>query len=256
MEKKILKNKPLVEAIFELRWKLPQTSEEEIIPRYKILIGMLYERVKDKYPYYEQLPTVNIPDEIARYIVQYRFRVDKDKWPLIQIGPGVVTLNDTENYVWEDFKVRIYDIINYIYDIYSNLKITFEANELLLRYIDAVNFDYENDDLFEFLRDKLKVNIMINESLFENTGVKNCPLDVDLRFSFPSTNPKGAILLRFARGKIKDSDSLIWETMVKTKKGDFLNNKENIEEWVEKAHSLTHDWFFKMIEGELSRRFE
>lgn len=27
-------------------------------------------------------------------------------------------------------------------------------------------------------------------------------------------------------------------------------------EWAIKAHDLTHDWFFKIIEGDLEKRFE
>ncbi|MCD6239350.1 MAG: TIGR04255 family protein [Thermotogae bacterium] len=97
MERKILKNKPLVEAIFEFRWKLQEPSiGVKIDPHYKILIGRMYDRVKDEYPFHEQLPAATMPDEIAGYVVQHRFRKDKDKWPLIQIGPGIITLNDTE----------------------------------------------------------------------------------------------------------------------------------------------------------------
>ena len=108
IRRKVLKNKPLVEAIFELRWELEeQVSGAKTDPHYKILIGRMYDRVKDDYPYHEELPTATIPDEIAGYIIQHRFRKDKDMWPLIQVGPGIVTLNDTEGYVWDDFEERI-----------------------------------------------------------------------------------------------------------------------------------------------------
>lgn len=254
IRRKVLKNKPLVEAIFELRWELEeQVSGVKTDPHYKILIGRMYDRVKDDYPYHEELPTATIPDEIAGYIIQHRFRKDKDMWPLIQVGPGIVTLNDTEGYVWDDFEKRIHRLIEAFFDAYpENLKI----NGLLLRYIDAVDFDYEKEDLFKFLEEKLKVNIEIHEQLFRETGVKNLPLNIDLKFTFPSTKPKGAIHLRFARGKRKNVDALIWETMVQSIDNDAPNNKERIIAWVEEAHSLADDWFFKIIEGELLRRFE
>jgi uncharacterized protein (TIGR04255 family) len=100
MARKILRNKPLLEAIFELRWELQEQAPGlKLDPHYKILIGSLYDRVKDEYPFHEELPTATIPDEISGYIVKHRFRKSENGWPLIQLGPGVVTLNDTEGYV-------------------------------------------------------------------------------------------------------------------------------------------------------------
>ncbi len=257
MKRKILKNKPLVEAIFELRWELQESvSGIKMDPHYKILVGRIYDRVKNEYPFHEQLPTATIPDEIAGYVVQHRFRKDKDKWPLIQVGPGIITLNDTEGYVWEDFEKRICNLLDVLYEAYPESGSNLKVNQLSLRYIDAVDFDYEKENLFEFLEEKLKVSIKIHEQLFKETDVSNLPLNIDLRFAFPTIKPKGAIHLRFVRGKRKNADALIWETMVQSIGDDAPKNKEEIIAWVEAAHSLTDDWFFKMIEGELLRRFE
>lgn len=257
MKRKILKNKPLVEAIFEVRWKLQEPAPGmKLDPHYKILIGRIYDRVKEEYPFHEQLATATIPDEIAGYVVQHRFRKDRDKWPLIQIGPGIITLNDTEGYVWEDFKRRIHRLLDVLFEAYPDAEKNLKINWLLLRYIDAVDFDYQENNIFEFLKKNLKVNIEIYEKLFEETGVGNLPLDFDLRFSFPTTKPKGAVHLRFVRGKRKKLDALIWETHVQSIGEDAPKNKDEITAWVNAAHTLTDDWFFKMIEGELLRRFE
>jgi len=257
MERKILKNKPLVEAIFELRWELQEpASGMKIDPHYKILIGRIYDRVKDEYPFHEQLPTAAIPDEIAGYIVQHRFRKDKDKWPLIQIGPGIITLNDTGGYIWEDFEKRLYHILKVLFDAYPDAETNLKINWALLRYIDAVDFNYEENNIFSFLSSNLKICIDIYEKLFEETGVGNLPLGFDLRFSFPATKPKGAVHLRFVRGKRKNEDALIWETQVQSVGEYAPKTKEQIRTWVTDAHTLTDDWFFKMIEGKLMRRFE
>lgn len=53
MLRKILKNKPLVEAIFELRWELKeQESRMKIDPHYKILVGRIYDKVSNEYPFH------------------------------------------------------------------------------------------------------------------------------------------------------------------------------------------------------------
>ena len=258
MDRKILKNKPLVEAIFELRWGLQEQSQGvKIDPHYKILIGTIYDRVRSEYPFHEQLLTATVPDEIAGYIVQHRFRKDKDSWPLIQVGPGIITLNDTDGYIWEDFKKRISHVVDTLFKVYPDAENSLKINDVLLRYIDAVDFDYNKDDIFAFLNGKMKIDIKIYEKLFEDIGrVSNLPLGFDLRFSFHSLEPKGAMYLKFFRGKRKDIDTLMWETMVRSAGEDVPKIKGEIDTWVKKAHELTDDWFFKIIEGELLRRFE
>ncbi len=215
MERKTPQNKPLVEVIFELRWELQELAPGmKIDPHYKILIGRIYDKVKDEYPFHEQLPTATMPDEIAGYIVQHRFRKGRDKWPLIQIGPGIITLNDTEGDAWEDFKQRLNRVVDVLFDAYPEAEKNLKINWALLRYIDAVDFDYEKNDIFSFLSKNLKIRIEIYEKLFEETEVEKSPLDFDLKFSFPAKKPRGAIYLRFVRGKRKNEDALIWETQV------------------------------------------
>jgi uncharacterized protein (TIGR04255 family) len=106
------------------------------------------------------------------------------------------------------------------------------------------------------LKDNLKINIHIYEELFEETGVSKLPLSFDLRLSFPAIKPKGAVHLRFVRGKRKNVEALIWETHVQSVGEDAPKSKKQITPWVSDAHTLTDNWFFKMIEGELLRRFE
>ena len=256
MARIILSNKPLVEAIFELRWALPEIAVGIRKDRhYPLLIGSVYEKLKMEYPFHEELPTATMPDEMAEYIVQHRFRKGDNEWPLVQIGPGIITLNDTRNYVWEDFEKRISQVVEVLFESYpesSDLKL----NGVILRYIDAVNFNYQQDSIFAFLREKLKVDVLLPSVLFEDTGVNELPLNLDLRFSFPSSTPAGEMHLRFARGKRDGKDALIWETQVRCEGAGAPQNKEQIRSWVESAHKLTDDWFFKLIEGDLLRRFK
>jgi uncharacterized protein (TIGR04255 family) len=258
MARQILTNKPLLEAIFELRWELAAVAGQKGLstdPNYKILIGSLYERIRDQYPYHEQLPSATIPDEIAPYVVQHRFRKDQNGYPLVQIGPGVVTLNDTTGYVWEDFQNRISGLLKNIFSVYPRAETDLVINKVLLRYIDALDFDYDRGNVFSFLKDNMKLKIDVDKILFNGTGVNESPVGVDLRMAFPSTRPQGAVQLRFARGKKGSSDALIWETRLVTPEGNAPRTREGVVAWVQEAHSLTDDWFFKTISEELLARF-
>ena len=165
-------------------------------------------------------------------------------------------MNDTEEYSWDGFQKKISSMLNVLFDVYPDSEKKLKVNELLLRYIDAIDFDYENNSVFNFLVENMKTNIELQEELFDVTRVGKLPSGFDLRFSFPSTEPNGIMQLRFARGKRKEVDALIWETALQLMGTDIPNTQGEIIAWVDEAHTLVHNWFFKVIEGKLERMFE
>jgi uncharacterized protein (TIGR04255 family) len=257
-----LKNKPLVEAIMEIRWKLEPIPSDlqktqpafQTDRHYKLLLGRLYDRIRENYPIHEQLTAANVPDEFVSYLVQHRFRVAENSWPLIQIGPGVFTINSTNDYKWEPFRDRVLDAINKFYDAHprvDDLKLT----NLILRYIDAVGFDYKSINAFDFLKDQLKVGISLPVTLFAKTGVENKPNSFTCQCSFKSDCPKGHITVRFATGQRNNAPAIIWETVVESTGENVPEMTSGFHTWLENAHAIAHNWFFQMIEGELHRRF-
>lgn len=246
-----LPNKPLVEAILELRW---QTVNAEGDPHYILFVGKLYDQVKSEYPFHEQLPAAQVPIQIAGNIVQHRFRKDEGKWPLLQVGHGIITINDTEGYSWGDFSERAKSFVKTVYEVHPKSE-SLKIDRLTLRYIDAFDHDMEQEDSFEYLREKLKCTISLPTQLFEDTSVINRPQGFVLTTTFKTEQPKGKITVRFGSGEHKGKHALIMETGVSSGKDEMSEMPGGFEEWLEKAHSLTDDWFFKFIEGELERRF-
>lgn len=256
MPRKQLKNKPLIEAILELRWApISHAAGHESDPHYKLLLGRLYDRLQEKYPEHEQLPTAIIPDELVGYVVQHRFRTSAKGWPLVQVGPGILTVNSTAEYIWEDvFRPRVVEAVGRLYEAHpkkDDLKIT----NLTLRYIDAVDFDYSKENAYDFLKDKLKVSIALPGNLFENAGVESRPHTFGWQSAFRCSRPQGQVTIRFASGQRQGKPAIIWETTVQSLEGDVPAMPTGFEAWIDAAHDVTDDWFFKLIEGDLERRF-
>jgi len=257
MEKIILKNKPLVEAIFEYRWELvPGPEGMKVFPHYDVLIGSLYEKIKNDYPFHQDLLSANIPSSMVEYIPQHRFRKGKNEHPLVQLGPGILTVNDAVGYVWEDFKPRIVKTIQALFDAYPDDKRSLEPSRLDLRYIDAIKFDFENENILDFLRKNMKLDLGIGPALFEDTGIGNAPKGLDLKLGFECATPNGAFKIRLRRGIFNKLDALIWETTVTSVKEMGLPKiPEEIGIWLEQSHDITHKWFFRLIEGNLMGQF-
>lgn len=264
MARKDLKNKPLVEAILEIRWHLGppikvQGPVQVMLPgvdaHYRLLLGRVFDRFQKEYPVHEQLPTASLPDEMLGHTVQHRFRAGKDDWPLIQIGPGVFTINDTHRYTWTTFQQRARDAVVRLYDAHPSVA-EFHIQSLLLRYIDAVEYNYKDEDAFAFLKDKMKLGVSLPDSLFQNTSVESRPQSFSWRATFHCSKPPGQVHISFATGQKEEKPAILWETRVQSAGDDVPNMPDGFPDWFDAVHEITDDWFFKLIEGELERRFE
>jgi uncharacterized protein (TIGR04255 family) len=254
MEARHLKNKPLVEAILEIRWALQGQANMQVDPHYKILLGRLFDRLSSEYKKHQPLPTASIPDEMAGYMVQHQFRVRENDWPLVQVGPGVITLNETSAYTWDDFKSRANQVVSELYAAYPD-RDSLRVNSLMLRYINAIEFDYEKEDLVNFLREKMKVVSALPETLFASEKISRTPIGFNWQAMYPIKDPNGVVQMKYATGKKAEAHALIFELLVQTAGQDVPPMPQGFEVWSEKAHEIIEDWFFKLIEGELERRF-
>ena len=253
-----LKNKPLVEAYVEIRWRLQKQEMAQSFD-YQILLGGLRGQIEGKFPYHEPLPSVHIPDEMAGHTVQHRFRTQEEGWPVIQVGPGIFTFNETTKYIWSHFKTDVLEAVGYYYSAYPK-KEELEPVSIFLRYIDAIQFDHTREDVRQFLRDKLKVDITLPNDLFENGHIEHNPWALKFEVSFPCDKPKGQAVVQFATGSsnkdCKEYPSIIWHTTVQSAGNDVPIIPKGLENWLDSAHEITHDWFLKFSEGDLLRSFK
>lgn len=249
-----LKNKPLIEALMEIRWALQgEDSAPKTDPHFKILLGRLYDRVSESYPEVQQLPTARVPDEIFGSGVQHRFRAKKNGWPLIQVGPGILTVNSTDDYTWEDFNPRAVDAVEKLFEAYPK-KSDLRVSSLVLRYIDAVEFDYNQHNAFTYIEQFLKVKFQLPPNLFA-AGIQDRPTIFSWQTSHQCADPKGMVTLRFSSGQKDRHPAIVWETIIESAGQDLPAMPDCFQDWIDSAHDVTDDWFFKLIAGELERRF-
>ena len=196
---------------------------------------------------------------MAEGLVKHRFK-SKKGWPLIQLGTGILTVNDTENYGWIDFKNRIVDAVNKLYIVHPSQE-EFRPIQLMLKYVDVVDLQ-SDEDVYKFLEEKMKINLSLNPLLFKKTLVEESPIQFDLQFAFKSTKPNGGVNFRLFKGQKLNNqnnevtEALIWETTIQSLQSDIPKIPLHLDTWLEDAHSVAHDWFFTLIEGDLQRRFE
>lgn len=255
MARRPLKDKPLVEAILEVRWATVSPAPGiHLDPHYKLLVGRLHERVCEDYPFHEQLPTAALPDELVGYMVQQRFRVGPDRWPVLQVGPGVMTLNDAGDYMWDDFRARATMAVRRLFEAHPQPD-GLRVNGLTLRYIDAVGLDATADDVVAFLRQMMRVTVDLPASLLDDPALSRSPEHLQLETRYRCGRPPGSMTVRFTTAQRDEHPSLVWESVMQSAEADVPAVPEGFPDWLDAAHDLTDDWFFKLIEGQLERRF-
>jgi len=250
----VLSQKQLVEAIFELQWEIQRSPQGDSDPNYQLLVGRFYDRVQKDYPIYQQILPSFFPEDMIAGSVQHRFRKGENEFPIIQLGLGILTVNSNQDYDWDIFKNEVLRAIRIFHDCYIN-KSELKIRSFSLRYIDVVDVDFEENNIYEFLSQKLKINISLDESLFQNNQLDSIPVDIKLSFAFPCKQPKGLMIFNLGKAERNQKDAIVWDYVINSQKEHIPAFPSEAEEWLNQAHNVSRKWFFALVEGDLLESF-
>ena len=260
-----LENAPLVETVFELHWKLrPGTGDVtfqaplpmgglplQFDPNYRLVFARLSEKLEGQYPTYVPLPQANLPDLMVPHVVQHRFQMRAgSRVPIVQIGPGVLTVNHGSDYSWDEFKGRIQNVLKLFYESYP-AQGELSIERVSLKYIDAFPFDYENHDPVLFMQRNLSVGMELPASAFGDSVTRNAT-NVNFQVSFNAYSPEGVFTSNCATGMLDNQKTLFWQlwlTSVNPKIDFYLES----DAWLDSAHGVIERWFFESLSGDLRR---
>ncbi len=247
MPKKKLKNAPLKEAIFELFWQLPlDGSNFPTDPELTFAVGKFQSLLKDTYPINKSLDS---PGGSLRIYPKpsYQFWKGEMEWPVIQLGHGLLTINDTDkNYVWEStYKPNIEKAITVLQKAYERKP---NFNKVRLTYINAVDFDPQTQAPSDFISENLLTPINTN---YELPG-KEINMWISRTFSIEKV---GSFQINIQNGinNANGKPSIIWTTVVE-QSGNF--SVDDIYTWLDNAHNITSSFFVKMLKPEFYETFD
>ncbi len=260
-----LSHPPLVEAWIEIRWKLEPGEQPQIMrdPGFLFALGPFHERVKQDFPHREELPIVNIPENLTPHVVRYQF-INDDRSALFQLGPGVATANVLSNYKRKTFFELIATLRESLLLAYQEVKLQTEA--VTLRYRNVEPFDFTTYNVLDFISENLNTAISLPAYIPgpQSTGLAS---GIDLKLSFALVNPKGSGTLRIVTGTRNapgeqdkpsaGNEVVLWELAVSSGGKDVppLDEERAFNEWLEAANAVIHEWFFALIEGPLLSKY-
>lgn len=231
---KAIEHCPIFESVFEIRFSSSIYASA--------VFGLIYNKIKDKYPTVEKLPIMQIPEEVRENDpnLKYKpiYKVIGENY-IIQIGPKVFSVNSAGNSYpgWEKLSKEINSCVEKLY----SLDIIDEIERIGLRYINFFELD-----IFRKINFKVEINSspssLVN-SLFR-TEIRINELKQTLQIA---NNARQENVLNKKDGSIIDIDTF-------TNPDDFMD-LDDLFNLLEKAHleekrlffSLLHDDFLQSL---------
>jgi len=238
---------PLQEVIFDVRWALsPDESGNQLIdPNFNFALGKFHEDIKAEFPEVVSKFPGGVPHQMMNHQTMYQFWKDKNTWPVIQLGPGILTVNDTDqNYIWETkYLPLVEQMLQKVSRAYRDLKFT----EFSLRYIDLVRIeDYDSENWQSFVQNSINFSFdnkfdtggKLEQFQFNQTfDIKNIgKLHISLASGFDNTN----------------KETFMWQITV-SQKGS-LDGSE-LTHWLKNAHECASRTFKDICKKEFYESF-
>ncbi len=264
----VLDRSPLVEAWLEIRWKVGEAgSQTGVDPDYPFALGVFRDSVKDQYGYIETTDANRVPEEVTPHMVRYRFRPGEKEWPLLQLGPGIATVNAVgSSYAnWRSFKSVALYLRKKLLKAYEGKP--FRTDGLILRFRNAEVVNYSKLDAYEWLDDNLNTQVNMPETIPGFASRRQTPSSVQINLSYELVSPAGQGSILIATGNRKlhtdedeqiEEEVIVWELVVASRGSDApdIEDQKAYTSWLEESHNVLHEWFFSLIEGPLMTAYK
>ena len=241
-------NSPIVEALCEFQF-IPDQQWDLTIP------GLIYAEIKEKFPQKQQQvgigiqfkPTDNggVENRVENAPPRMRF-FNQDKTMLVQVGPDLLVVNQLKPYKsWNSFKPIILENLN----IYKEKAIPRGFKRIGLRYINKIK-----------IKSILTLKNLENYFKFHPSMPADIPqdhLNFILRTEIPRNEGRDSIVLTIGSATPEETgiSSIILDLDYVLFQSDSIP-MDNVESWLEEAHSSIENIFEACITDESRKIFE
>ena len=257
----------LAEAWLELQWELEQTPIPNLKrdPNFDIALGAFYRNIKERYVRRKNLDAAQVPQDMTPHIVRYQFQQGDEELPVLQLGPGIASVNFTKGYTWDAFKAEALFLREQLMQAYDQ---ELTPKVFILRYRNLLPFLYTSNNLVDYLRDNLNITMKWPEYIPGDAGKSTAPATFNFSTSFILKNNLGVGKVTIGTGihstpnrnkpDAGATEILIVDLEVGSKENNppSLVNAVEFEAWLINVHRVIHDWYLALIDGVLFQQFK
>ncbi|HSX26227.1 MAG TPA: TIGR04255 family protein [Chlamydiales bacterium] len=256
-EAPLLLHPPMVEAIFELRWELiaDQQTGRMRDPSYPMMYGRLYERLKKDFSIVEDLPSTQAHPEATPFVPRHRLRKEKNGYPLIQVGPGIITVNDSKDYSWSEYRSLVLRLIESVIELFPADEVPLNFIKAELRYVNGIRFDLARENPLDFLAAKLHMKVEVDPELFTLNELHERPSAVNLNLTYALQKPVGSLGVSFNLGQVDGKPAYIYQALIQSFGEIVPMDRESFSPWLQEAHDVAENCFMTFCKGSLMEKF-
>lgn len=254
-------NAPLVEVIVEIKWQLTpvQSTPNAAIDPFLKLFEQEYIGWAERngYPALERLVPEGIPPELLPYRPLLRLRREASAWPLIQLGPGLLTVNTVPPYDgWAKFSEVVKPAIQALFDCYPLASKSLLISQLELRYIDAFTDKLRLEHHNEFITKHLGVSTNLPDRIFKAYVPSPEAISSIVEIIFKSKAPKDSEgRIRLEPGTNEGKGALVMQFLCRSVvQKPVPTEPKALISWFDEAHTSIRDWFDGITSEELKKR--
>jgi uncharacterized protein (TIGR04255 family) len=254
-------NPPLIEVIFEIHWALTPVSFAPpgggIDPHYSVYAREIGSRLETSgFAVRQELAPSGMPVEFLGHNAMVRYRRQADSWPVIQIGPGVMTVNMVPPYEgWASFSGIAANAIAMLFDCYPMPREYLNIQMMQLRYIDAFGKTHGFDgDPNRFIRDRTNAKFSLPDTVFASAADEN-KVNLSAVWQVPLRDPAGSVgSVKMATGTANGEHCVIVEfSTVDNPTPPRPFEPMEIAAWLDQAHKICRSWFLSFTSPELEK---
>jgi uncharacterized protein (TIGR04255 family) len=249
-----LKNSPIVELIAEIRWDInshpvagaPSGTSMGIVPNpaeleafFMRFIGPAHQA---GYPQIERLVPSGFP--LFAYQPVFRFRPQDGKGLLLQVGPGILTVNATPPYkTWDDFAPEIRKGLDALFAARDKFENECPFSSLSLRYIDAFNESMtQRLDIANFLSEIFNIKVLLPTAITKHARPGSV-IKPSLQIQVPMPDDR-MLSLGIGEGIANNQPAFVMDTTISLLQPTAPIIDEVMRE-LASARSVIHEMFFE-----------
>lgn len=258
----LYENAPLIEVLAEIKWHimpLESMPGMAVDPHFSAFSDDFKKEIGNcGFSSAEKIVPERIPLEFMPFKVIFQFREKPKKWPLFQIGPGLLTANTIPPYEgWECFKNLIYKGLFSLYKAYPYPERYLRISSIELRYIDGFTRDHGYEKYRHFVKENLGIEGTIPKRIVENYVSFPEDILISQEIMMDLNTPELSNgFIKISPGKKENNEAVFSELIIRKETKLEQSNPDSLLAWFDQAHTVLRDWFEIMTSDQLKKNMK